>query len=278
MSETSPDSWRPVESDPASVAAAWPDPLMALAAGRVPAFVWRGAHAPDQCEALMQRFAERGYFDRATVERESQLSGGPYLDLGTSLGRVGAEREAFFAHAARTHDLFAHLFDGLADPVATIYGALSAMAGGRRVHTAHDEDGRRYGPAIFRIYQAEEGHKPHFDSVRLRARTDYEVARHRHQFAVVLCMQKGDAGGDSILYRARAEGEVIEAVEQKSFHDYAAEHDLARVRVELNAGDLYLFSTETIHEVPLTVRRDTRVVLAVFAATSPEADEVVVWS
>lgn len=251
---------------------------MALAAGEIPAFVLRGAYPAADCRSLMARFEERGYFSRDTVGVEPQLSGGPYLDLGTSLGRLGSDREAFFAHAAGTHALFPTLFEGLADPVDTVYRNLAAIAAGRRVGTAVSSDGRRYGPAIFRIYQSGEGHRPHFDSVRRRSASSYEVARFHHQFAGVLCVRKGTAAGDATLYRVKAEGEVEAVLADEAFDRYASEHEVPSTHVELNEGDLYFFYTENVHEVPRTDRADTRVVLAVFIATSEDADEVVVWS
>jgi hypothetical protein len=249
-----------------------------LADGAVPAFVLRGAFPAPDCTALMARFDERGYFDRDTVGVESQLSGGPYLDLGTSLGRVGSDPEAFFAHAARTHELFPRLFDGLADPVATIYRNLSVLAAGKTVKTAQEPDGRRYGPAIFRIYQGQEGHRAHYDSVRRRGRSEYAVARFEHQFAGILCLQKGSVGGEAIIYRAKAEGEVEAIADRGEFAAYARDQALPRAQIELNAGDLYFFYTENIHEVPQAPRDHTRVVLAVFVAMSPDDDEVFVWS
>jgi hypothetical protein len=271
-------TWNPLEADAATIARRYFEPLMALAEGVVPAFVLRGAYPKKGCQALMERFEARGYFSRETVDVESQLSGGSYLDLGTSLGRMGADREAFFEHAERTHTLFPRLFEGLTDPVATIYRNLSTLAGGKHVRTAVSTDGRRYGPAIFRIYQSEEGHRPHYDSVRRRGKSKYEVARFAHQFAGVLCVKKGSVGGDSVLYRAKAEGEVEDSVAKGEFESYATEHDIPSVCVELDAGDLYFFYTENVHEVPRTERNETRVVLAAFIAMSPDDQEIYVWS
>jgi len=271
-------TWTPLEADAATIARTYPEPLMALAEGIVPAFILRGAYPVEDCQALMERFEERGYFRRETVGKESQLSGGPYLDLGTSLGRMSADREAFFSHAERTHTLFSGLFEGLADPVATMYRSLTALAGVKRVRTAVSTEGRRYGTAIFRIYHSEEGHRPHFDSVRRRGESTCEVGRFTHQFAGVLCVRKGSVGGESILYKAKAEGEVEDAVGSDAFEPYAAKHDVPSARVELNAGDLYFFYTENVHEVPRTDREDTRVVLAAFIGMSPEDPEIFVWS
>ncbi|MDA0336476.1 MAG: hypothetical protein O2782_15035 [bacterium] len=273
-----PDTWQPIEADAQSIARQFPHPLMALAEGTAPAFVLRGAYPSADCTALMARFSERGYFDRDTVGKESQLSGGSYLDLGTSLGRMGANRDDLFAHADGTRALFPQLFAGLADPVETIYRNLSHLAAGKTVKTAEEADGRRYGPAIFRIYHGEEGHRAHYDSVRRRSKLGYAVARFTHQFAGVMCLQKGSAGGEAVLYRAKGEGEVEEIVNRGAFAEHAAARDLPRVQIELNAGDLYFFYTENIHEVPMVVRDKTRVVLAVFAAMSPEDNEIFVWS
>ena len=278
MTPSRPTEWAPLEAKADRIARRYPEPLAALAAGSLPAFVLREAYSKTDCEALMARFETRGYFRRETVGVESQLSGGSYLDLGTSLGRMGADREAFFAHAERTHELFPKLFEGLADPVETIYRNLTILAGGKRVRTAISTDGRPYGPGIFRIYQNQEGHRPHYDSVRRRGKSAYEVARFKHQFAGVLCVKKGSVGGESILYRAKGEGEVEDVVERGEFEHYVRGHDVPSARVELDAGDLYFFYTENVHEVPRVDRDSTRVVLAVFIATSPEDEEIYVWS
>ena len=274
------DKWQPLEADAETIAGRYDQPLMALVEGKVPALVIRGAYPPADCVELMTRFRERGYFTQDTVGRESQLSGGPYLDLGTSLGRVGANPDEFFAHAKRTHALFAQLFDGLADPVETVYRNFTLLAAGKLVKTATEADGRRYGPAIFRIYHAQEGHKPHFDSVRRRGsgREKYAVARFSHQFAGILCVQKGTVGGEARIYRARGEGEAEEAVQKQAFEAYANARNLPRAQVELDPGDLYFFYTENIHEVPQVVREQTRVVLAAFMGMSPDDDEIFVWS
>jgi hypothetical protein len=278
LSHTPASIWPTIEADAEEIATRYPEPLTALAEGTVPAFVLRGAYPKLDCQGLMRRFETQGFFSRETVGVESQLSGGSYLDLGTSLGRLASDREAFFAHAERTHALFPHLFEGLADPVDTIYRNLSTLAGGKEVRTAVSADGQLFGPAIFRIYQSEEGHRPHYDSIRRRTKSDYEVARFTHQFAAVLCVKKGSVGGDSILYKAKAEGEVEDAVVQNEFESYAREHEIPSANVELDAGDLYFFYTENVHEVPRVDRADTRVVLAAFIAMSPEDEEIFVWS
>ena len=138
-------SWQPLEADCDQILHQFPHPLQALAARQTPALVLRKAYNPTHCTGLMQRFTERGYFDRATVGVESQLSGGPYLDLGTSLGREGADPDTLFAHAERTHALFAHLFDGFDDPVQTMYAALDRLAPNKQIRTAYEPDGRRTG-------------------------------------------------------------------------------------------------------------------------------------
>ena len=67
-------------------------------------------------------------------------------------------------------------------------------------------------------------------------------------------------------------------MQQGHFATYAQERDLPRFQVELDAGDLYFFCTENIHEVPQVVRDWTRVVLAAFFAMSPQDEEIFVWS
>ena len=64
----------------------------------------------------------------------------------------------------------------------------------------------------------------------------------------------------------------------RTFPDYAARHDMERVQVQLEPGDLYLFFSENIHEVPRIVGDTPRAVLAIFFAMSPDDDEVFVWA
>ena len=281
---TQPNAWTPAEAhNTTALLHSLPHPITALADGDIPSVVLRGAYPPDHCRGLMRRFEERGYFDPATVGQASQLSGGPYLDLGTSLGRVGADPDAFFAHAARTHELFATLFEGFTDPVRTMYAALSDMAEGKVVQTAREPDGRLYGPAIFRMYHAAEGHRPHYDSVAKRSRPGYEyaVGDFQRQFAGVLCLQTGDeaSADEPFIYRCwGTQPHIEEVLREDRFAEYAAEHHIPRVQVRLTPGDLYFFCTENIHEVERLTRQRRRVVLAFFFAMSADKPEIFVWS
>ena len=49
-------------------------------------------------------------------------------------------------------------------------------------------------------------------------------------------------------------------------------------RIELDAGDFYVFNTRHIHEVPHIVGEIPRIVLATFIGFSPHREEVFVWS
>jgi hypothetical protein len=273
-------NWKPFEAPIDQILAQYPQPLEALHQRQTPALVLRNAYNRDHCAGLMQRFAERGYFDRATVDAESQLSGGPYLDLGTSLGRVGSNPEQFFAHATATHELFSHLFDGFDDPVQTMYSALQDLAPNKKVCNAYEPDGRHYGPAIFRVYHAQEGHKPHYDSIARRSskKSDYAVADFDHQFAGVLCLQKAGQEGETFIYDCYADDKVEDVLRQNEFPAYVDENQIARTLVQLEPGDLYFFSTENIHELPDTVGDTPRVVLAFFCAMSADRDEIFIWS
>ncbi len=275
-------NWTPFEADSTDeVLSAFPRPLDALSGGHIPAIVLRGAY-PDSAR-LVERFYERGYLDRDTVGKETQLSGGPYLDLGTSLGRVGSDQGIFFAHAARTHQLFATLFDGFADPVRAMYDSLSSLGVDKRVQTAEELDGRVYGPAIFRMYHGNEGHRAHFDSVAKRGSpaSDYIVSEFGKQFAGILSLQKGSAtlSAEPFIYRCHGPAtEVQEILSAGRFDDYAAEHDIPMAQVDLEPGDLYFFFTENVHAVPPIERDRARIVLAIFFATSDDDERLFVWS
>ena len=254
-------NWQPFDAPLDQILQRYPQPLQTLANRQVPALVVRNAYKTEHCVGLMQRFAQRGYFDRDTVGVESQLSGGPYLDLGTSLGRVGGDPEAFFAHAERTHALFAHLFDGFDNPVEMMYAALATLAPNKAVRTAYEPDGRR----------------SHFDSAARRSQSDYAVANFAHQFAGVLCLQSAEPEGEPFIYDCYSSHEINQIVQAGEFEAHARAQIIAHAQVLLEPGDLYFFFSENIHEVPSVVGDRPRAVLAIFFATSPDDDEIFVW-
>jgi hypothetical protein len=253
--------------------------LDALASGQTPAVILRGIYPSGHCAALVERFyAKSLLYD----PRKAGDGAARRVDIGTSLGTHSADPAKFFAHAAQTHALFETLFDGCQDPVRTIYDALNRLAPGKKVLTAQEPDGRRYGPAIFRTYHAGVGHSPHFDSVAKRSKLfNYAVSRFQKQFAGVLCFQNSDDGGesrDAYIYNAPWTPALQERLAAKTFHQYAAEQGILPAQVHLEPGDLYFFFTENIHEVPPVVGDRPRIVLAVFIGLSPDDGEIFVWS
>ena len=272
-------AWTAVEgTTPEEILERYPQPLEALAQREVPAFVLRGVYPSDHCRALMERFRERGLLHAP----HEAAAGKTRVDIGTSFGSHRVDREAFFAHAQQTHELFSTLFDGYRDPVRTMYDALARLAPNKQVMTAHEPDGRQYGPAIFRIYHEELGHGPHYDSVARRSKAfDYDVSRFKQQFAGVLCSQNSATAGDTgepFLYNCQGTPELQPILVTEAFREHVAENGLERVQVHLEPGDLYFFSSENVHEVPQVVGDRPRAVLASFFATSPDDDEIFVWS
>ena len=278
-----------------------PRPFHALAEGEVGAIVLRQAFASDDCRALIERLIALGLMFRTGDDRVNERAlknevVGKYLgrtvnpddsarkriDIGASLGNLGHDRERFFAESAAAQELFNELFREKPDPIATIYDALQTLAPDKTVRTACEPDGRKYGPAILRIHYGGFTYGPHFDSVRNREqRTDYAVYRFERQLAGVLCLQNSTRDGVSaqgIVHRQFWNEEIDGVLKAGRFHDYAAEHAVPSVRIELEPGDLYFFNTGMIHEVPGVAGDDPRVVLATFIGYSGGDDEVMVWS
>jgi hypothetical protein len=264
-----------------SVLAHYSDPLRALAEGQIPAILLRRAFDPEQCDGLIRRFIDRGLMPDP---EEHRRGGDPRtrVDIGTSLGNLGQDREHFLTHAVGTNALFETLFDGFENPVALIYDSLARLAGEKKVTVAQEPDGRRYGPAIFRVHYGGHTYKPHIDHVVLREkRFAYAVSRFECQFAGVLCFRNSVAGGhgtQAILHRCLWSPEVQPYIAEETFHDYARENGIPNCRVELEPGDLYFFNTRLIHEVPAVEGDQPRIVLATFIGYSPEDPEVWVWS
>ncbi|MCC7262455.1 MAG: hypothetical protein IT369_08040 [Candidatus Latescibacteria bacterium] len=272
--------WTPVETKLQTLRSQYPDPLRALAETQVPAFVLRRAFDPAHCQGLIRRFIDQGLI------RDPQDTSGKdtrsRIDIGTSLGNLGADQERFLQHAAGTRQLFSTLFAGFDDPVQTIYAALQTLAGEHQVLVAREPDGRQYGPAIFRIHYTGHTYRPHIDHVVLREeRFNYAVSRYLHQFAGVLCFQNATHQGEStqaILHQCLWTPQIQPHIADNTFHQYAAENNIAHCRVDLEPGDLYFFNTRCIHEVPAVPGDLPRIVLAVFIGYSPEQPEVFVWS
>ena len=278
MSATS--AWLPAEPDQATILAQYPNPIQALAEAKIPAIMLRQAYDPAQCAALVKRFTQWGLMrnpnDPNSADQRARI------DIGTSLGNRGGDKEAFLDHAVATHELFAHLFDGFDNPVTTLYNALAAMAPGKAVQTAREADGRLYGPAIFRIHYTTHSYIPHIDSVRLREkRTNYSVYRFEHQFAGILCLQNalhGERSAQTIVHNCLWDEEIQPHLANGTFHDFAKENEIGQYRVDLAPGDLYFFNTRCIHEIPPLDGNNPRIVLAVFIGYSPNDPEVYVWA
>ena len=299
-------NWTIAQPDLESIFAAHERPLSALAKGDVPALVIRGAFARDACQRLIDRllatnllydpaqpipaaFAEaaipEGYFREGKdgkVWQDATKSGRTRIDIGSSLGYRGSNRDAFFAHADETRALFQTLFAAGEDPVQVLYDSLTKLSGDKQAKTAHEADGRQYGPAIIRAHYGGYQYAPHFDSVRLREkRVGFSVYEFEHQFAGVLVLQNTqleDKTAQSVLHRCLWEPDVDPHLQRGTFHDYAREHRIENVQVVLDPGDLYFFNTRGIHEVPGVAGTLPRIVLASFIGYSEDRDEMFVWS
>lgn len=301
--------WTLLQPDIPTALAQFDYPLEALAAGTIPAIVLRRAWSPVPCRQLIERLiTEELLFDpRQPVParfRQAAIPEGYYregrnsvptyawsasadagrirIDIGTSLGYRGSDQAAFFAHSAETHALFARLFSGGDDPVRLLYDSLQALSRNKRVVTAHEPDGRRYGPAIIRAHYGGYSYKPHFDSVRLREkREDYAVHAFEHQFAGVLVLQNSSLGertAQCTLHHCLWTPEVDPHLKDDTFREYARSRGIDSVEVCLEPGDLYFFNTRSIHEVPGVAGELPRVVLATFIGYSSDCDEIFVWS
>ena len=301
--------WQLAEPNLQTILAAYAQPLESLAKGDVPALVIRNAYPPARCQQLVARLIAEDllydprlpipdkFIDDAIPEgyyregrsrqdkfawQEKTASGKRRIDIGTSLGYRGSDPEDFFAHSLQTHDLFANLFTPQDDPIQLMYDALEALSCNKRVVTAHERDGRRYGPAIIRAHYGGYTYAPHFDSVRLREkREDYAVHEFDHQFAGVLVLQNthvGDESAQCILHRYLWNPEVDACLRAGTFHEFAEQRQVDNVQVVLEPGDLYFFNTRCIHEVPGVDGELPRIVLATFIGYSSERDDIFVWS
>lgn len=273
-------TWQPAGPDLQSVRSQLSDPLQSLMNAEIPAIVLRGAYNPAHCAGLLRRFQGWGLTrDPLAINSADKRT---RIDIGTSLGNRGHEKDGFLDHATFTHNLFPKLFEGFDDPVKCMYDALAALANGKEVTTAYEPDGRRYGPAIFRIHYETHSYIPHIDSVRLREkRTNYAVYRFQQQFAGILCLQNAKQGGrhaQTIIHRCVWTPEIQPHIENRTFHQYAEENKIEQFCIDLAPGDMYFFNTHCIHEIPPLDGDNPRAVLATFIGYSPNDPEIFVWA
>ena len=294
-------TWPVLEPDLSSILAAEPEPLGKLAEAEVAAIVIRQAFSRDECHSLVEFLIDEGQMFGSgdpriegkaipveRVDRWTKQGLNPFrskrrrIDIGSSLGNLGDDKEHFLRHSADTHRLFSRLFANRENPVDAIYRHLRSLAPAKRVVTAYEPDGREYGPAIFRVHYGGYTYGPHFDSVRNReSRSAYAVHKYHHQFAGVLCIQNATRDGQSaqaILHRQLWNPTLDPLLRDGGFHDYASRNGIENVRIELEPGDLYFFNTGVIHEVPGVEGDLPRIVLATFVGYSPGEDEIMVWS
>ena len=302
-------SWFPVEPDVATALAQHDRPLDELAAGRIPAVILRNAWPAESCVSLIDRLISEellydrtkpipekfqkksipeGYYREGTNNaatlawKSPETVGKNRIDIGTSLGYRGSNKEAFLEHSLETHALFERLFADGSDPIRLMYDSLQALSGDQNVMTAQEPDGRKYGPAIIRAHYGGYTYAPHFDSVRLREkRSAYAVHEFEHQFAGVLVLQNthvGDTSAQCRLHRCLWDEDVDPHLKSGTFHDYAAEASIPNVEVVLEPGDLYFFNTRCIHEVPGVAGDLPRIVLATFIGYSSDREDIYVWS
>lgn len=295
------DRWPILGPDLPGILAGASNPLERLANADIPAIIFRKAFNRDECLTLVDDLIAEGLMfksddprieDKAIpvdrVDRWTRQGLNPAksrrrrIDIGTSLGNLGDDKEHFLRHSAETHQLFARFFAHRPNPIETVYRHLQELAGLKHVVTAHEPDGQKYGPAIIRIHYGGYTYGPHFDSVRQREnRSAYAVHKYQHQFAGVLCIQNATREGESaqaILHRQLWNPTIDPLLKDDGFHDYAAQNQIDNVRVELEPGDLYFFNTGCIHEVPGVEGDLPRIVLATFIGYSPDEDEIMVWS
>ena len=302
-------AWEIAEPDLEAIFEKHPRPLDDLASGNIPAIVLRQVYPPDQCSALIERMINEKllYDPRRPIPdkfREEAIPEGYYregrnsepnyawesktatgrtrIDVGTSLGYRGSDKDGFFEHSRKTRELFDQLFPADDNPVELLYDYLQDLSRGNRVVTAHEPDGRRYGPAIIRAHYGGYTYKPHFDSVRLREkRDDYAVHQFDHQFAGVLVLQNTelqDQTAQCVLHRCLWQPEIDAHLKNGTFHDYASQQQIENIEVRLEPGVLYFFNTRSIHEVPGLAGELPRIVLAAFIGYSRHGDEIFVWS
>ncbi len=304
-------NWNPVEVDLDTITQAGEAGLIhQLASGKIPAAIFRQAITSSDCDAIMRRLVERellfdarggipekfrkdsvpeGHYREGSSDEalkawrnESQIEGKLRIDIGSSLGYRGSDRESFLTHSAESNRLFDNLFSGLVDPVTALYDGLRKIAPNKNVMTAAEPDGRQYGRAIIRAHYGGYSYAPHFDSVRRREkRTDYQAYRFEHQFAGVLVLQNTVLDGVSAQCRIHQcfwEPDVQPYLSENRFYEYAEKNNIPNADIILEPGDLYFFNTGCIHEVPGIAGEDARVVLASFIGYSLDDLDVFVWS
>jgi len=275
---TQSENWSVLDGTLQDVIAREPAPLDSLARKRWAAVVVRNAYPRQVCHELVKRFYALGLLD----DPNPSPSGPRRLNIGTALGWTKDDAALYFDAARAATELFSNLFAAGASPIDAMYRTLRALTPGVPVVVAREPDHREYGPAIVRAYRAGVGHVPHYDKFVDSSNHAFVVSRIREQLAVILCLQNSGnsahPASQPILYSATGGPDWDSCLAQGAFAEIAQRMGLQPIHIQLEPGDLYVFRSSTIHEVP-PVRGDrARIVLAAFLGRSEMGDEILVWS
>ena len=230
-------TWDPIDVDASEVErifASDADPLGAVAEGRVPAVIIRGAFSSEKCKDIISMFIDRGLMrdpnvaadaadsHEVTADRAAGYGNGTdtRIDIGSSLvnwtrgalathtpstrGGTAADdianREAFLEHSVSTNKLFADIFpEPDADPVKRFFDCMQDLATpvNKTVKVAYEPDGREYGPVIFRVHYESWAYAPHINHIRVGDKLfNFEASRFVHQFAGLICMANSEEAAE----------------------------------------------------------------------------------
>ena len=140
------DTWVPQEfhlddrQDMESLVGQRADLLDSLAKAKIPAIVFRSVYDPSDCVSLIQRFTDIGlirasrHLDQSQhwINKNINDDMRTRIDIGTSLGNLGSDKDFFFRHARATQFLFKFLFQGYINPIQQVYDSLSTLAKGKK--------------------------------------------------------------------------------------------------------------------------------------------------
>jgi hypothetical protein len=235
-----------------------PQAVIDVLRGRVAGVIFRGMVAPDSCAALSDRFWN-------SPDRARRSSEAPSYYLGTyHYHKTTAE---YLDESERTAAALERVLDVPGDPVTTVYGGLAEAlaAEGTTVRPAR-QGSREACRALLRSWHGDGRYalEPHEDRAQCTEpkQADFEIQRVLdHQItALNICLENGD-GGRLLLWNIQPDDA---SKRELGLHHTGSPYPTETLegiecrRLDIAAGDVYLFNGSHVHAVEPNVSRDSR--------------------
>jgi hypothetical protein len=192
----------------------------------------------------------------------------------------GPPLQAYLESAARDRAVLEEMFAGVLEPVPEMQRLLARFAGGRPVEVATSE-GERFVPMTVRCLTDGKSLVAHHDDLyRLPVYKKLAPTLDRSALiSFVVTLQRPSAGGALVVYPVPPNAPGPKLPDGFFFDVEAIEQRKSFVRVDPNAGDLFLLASDRcLHRVEPAAGTRSRITMGGFLAFDANRSRVVFWN